>query len=161
MGSYVTSTSYSLILPGFLKSNTTASDAEGTSIFTRQVNNAEGIVNSAISSRYSISGFTAIPPILRKITEDIAVYNIIKSTGFRANDRNEYLDDFKDSMNLLNEIKGGTTKLTYTNGSLVGQLNTSRFLSNKSDYAPITNLDDQQNWKVDSDELDDIDNDRS
>lgn len=157
MGLYATTTSISLILPGFLKSNTTTSDSEGVNIFNKHITRAEAKVNSAISSRYSVEGFTSgsIPPLLTKLTEDIATYFVIRSTGYRANDRNEYLDDYKDAMETLEGLMKGNVKLTYTDGSAVAVNTTARFKSSTEDYTPIFGLDTQTSWKRDSDEIED------
>lgn len=154
MGVYVTSTAYYLMLPGFLKDNTSAStDSFGTAMFNRQVLNAESLINASISPYYSIGDFSAIPPLLRKLTEDISIYNIIKATGYRADDRNEYLDDFKSAIDLLDAINKGMTKLTYTDGSVVPVIVSTRFLSDKEGYTPIMGLDDQTAWERDPDEI--------
>lgn len=160
MGNYATKTSIYLMLPGFLKDNTSAStDSFGTLMFDRQILNAESLVNAAVAPNYSISDFTAIPPLLRKLTEDIAIYNVIKATGYRADDRNEYLDDFERAMDMLDSIRKGETKLTYTNGSDIPVLS-NKILCDKSDYTPIFNLDDPTSWEVDPDQLDDIESER-
>lgn len=156
MGSYVSTTSFSMMLPGFLKGNTTTSDTEGTAFMSRQVDLAEGKVNAAIASRYDITGFSAIPPLLSKLTEDIAIYNILKKSGYRANNRNEYTDDFRSAEETLKALTDGEMQLTYTNGSMVTSLASSRLLSNTKDYHDIFNLDDETNWDVDSTRLDDI-----
>ena len=154
MGVYVTSTAYYLMLPGFLKDNTSAStDTYGTSMINRQVLNAEGLVNATISPYYSIGDFTAIPPLLRKLTEDIAIYNVIKATGYRSDDRNEYLDDFKSAIDILDSISKGTTKLTYTDGSVVPVIASNRFLSSSKGYTPIFGIDDQYEWQRDKEEI--------
>ena len=155
MGSYATTTSISKILPGFLKGNTTTSDTAGMNIFSHQFDNAEAKINAAIASRYDISGFTAIPPLLTKLAEDIAVYRVIRSTGYRVDDKNEYLDDYKDAVNTLKQLMDGEAKLAYTDGSTVAVLSTNRFLSSTKDYTPVAGLDDQDQWKRDSDEVDD------
>lgn len=158
MGVYVTSTAYYLMLPGFLKDSTSAStDTFGTSMMSRQVLNAEGLVNASISPYYSIGDFTAIPPLLRKLTEDIAIYNVIKATGYRADDRNEYLDDYKNAIDMLDSISEGKLKLTYTDGSIVPINTNTRFLSDKEGYTPIFGLDNQQNWQRDEEEIEDQD----
>lgn len=154
MGVYVSSTAYYLMLPGFLKDQTSAStDTYGSAMIDRQVLNAEGLVNASISPYYSIGDFTAVPPLLRKITEDISIYNVIKATGYRSDDRNEYLDDFKSAIDLLDSINKGTTKLTYTDGSLVPVIVSSRFLSDTKGYTPIFGLDDQYKWQRDVNEI--------
>ena len=164
MGVYVTTTSIFVILPGFLKPgiNTVTSDTTGVDIFSRQIINAEAKVNAVIASKYNITLFssTAIPPLLRKLTEDIAVYNVISKTGYRADDRNEYMDDYKTANDTLGQIIDGKIGLTYTDGSSVAVLSSKRFLSDKTGYTPIFGLDNQKNWKRDEDEIDDQSNAR-
>jgi hypothetical protein len=80
---------------------------------------------------------------------------VIKATGYRADDRNEYLDDFKSAIDMLNDLKEGKVKLTYTDGSVVPVISSSRFLSDKDGYTPIFGLDDQQDWKRDDNEISD------
>lgn len=156
MGNYVTSTSYSLMLPGFLKGNTTTADAEGTNFITHQVELAEGKVNASIANRYDITAFTSIPPLLSKLTEDIAIYTILKKTGYRADKRNEYMDDFKIAEDTLKSLNKGEMHLTYTDGSAVTALANSRLLSDTLDYQNIMNLDDETNWDLDQTRIDDI-----
>lgn len=160
MGVYITSTSISLILPGYLKNNTTTSDTAGVNIFMRQVDNAESKVNSVIASRYDITGFTATPPLLTKLTEDIAVYGIIRASNYRADDRNEYMDDYEKAEDTLQKLINGEINLTYTNGSNVGVLSSNRFLSSSKDYTPVFGMDDAEDWKRDEDEVDDQSNAR-
>jgi phage gp36-like protein len=163
MGLYATTTSINLILPGFLKGNTTTSDTAGTNIFDHFITNAESKINSFIAARYDVQGFTSgsVPPLLRKLTEDIAVYNVIRSTGYRVDDKNEYLDDFKGAAETLDKLVKGELNLTYTDGSTVAVRSTTRFLSSTEGYTPIAGLDDHQNWKRDEDEIDDTSDARS
>lgn len=165
MGVYMTSTAIKVILPGFLKAgaDTATSDTTGLAIFARQVDNAESKVNSVIASRYDITTFssTAIPPLLRKLTEDIAVFLTIRNTGYRADKRNEYLDDYKTAIDTLERFIKGEVNLTYTDGSSVAVLSSSRFLSSSKDYTPIFGMDDPRLWKRDEDEKDDQSNARS
>jgi len=160
MGKYFSTTAISIVLPGFLKGNTTTSDTLGTELFARQIENAEGKIDSMISARYEITAFTAIPPLLRKLTENISVYNVMMKTGYRANDRNEYMDDFKDANETLDRIIKGHANLTYTDGSVVPTLRKQRIISDKKNYPPIFNLDDETNWDISDSQLSDIEAER-
>ncbi len=156
MGNYVSTTSFSLMLPGFLKGNTTSSDTEGTNFMSRQVDLAEGKVNSVIASRYDIAGFVSTPPLLIKLTEDIAIYCILKKSGYRANDRNEYTDDFKYANETLDKLMRGELSLTYSNGQLVEPMSSARFISDTKDYPTIFNLDDETSWDITRERAQDI-----
>lgn len=155
MGAYATTTSISLLLPGFLKGNTTSSDAEGTAVFNHHIDRAESKINAMISARYDITGFSSTPPLLAKLSEDVAVYSVIRATGIRANDRNEYMDDFQRAETTLNKLMKGEISLTYSNGDLVSVLSSKRFLSSTLDYTPIFGLDEETSWQRDEDEIDD------
>ena len=77
-------------------------------------------------------------------------------TGYRANDRNEYADDYKSAKDMLAMLAKGEIKLTDTAGSELPQIVSAKMHGNKSDYAPVFDMDDEQSWGVDSAELDDI-----
>lgn len=155
MGSYATTTSISEILPGFLASNTTTSDAFGTSFFSRKITDAEAKINSALANRYSLP-FSTVPPLCRSLAGDIAAYYAIRS-GFTSDglQRNAYLDDYKEAMETLKAIGEGKMALTYTDGSIVPVNASGRILSSTEGYSPIFALDDPDEWKRDQDEIDD------
>lgn len=154
MGLYATTTSISLILPGFLKSNTTSADTEGTAIFSAHIDRAEAKINAAVSSRYSLP-FSPIPPLLRSLAEDVASFYAIRGSLTQdGKQKNQYMQDFKDANEALKQILEGALKLTYTDGSLVPPLSTARFLSSHENYTPVFGLDDADQWKRDDDEVD-------
>ena len=161
MGSYATTTSISELIPNFLSGNTTSSDTAGTSIFSRHIDRAEGIVNGCVTARYSLPFITAttttnVPPILRTITEDLACYFALRGAYTQdGQNKNAYYTDYKTAMETLDGIKNGTVKLAYTDGSLVPTVSTNRFLSSTEGYTPVFGLDDPRVWKRDSDEIDD------
>lgn len=164
MGKYFSTSSISIVLPGFLKGDTTTSDTNGVAIFARAIENTEGYIDSVISRRYEVADFTttSIPPLLRMITENLSIYEVLKKTGYRANDRNAFLDDFKNAQDLLEKIAEGEINLAYTDGSLfpISSSEVSRLKSTTEDYHAITNLDDEQDWEVDKDQLDAIETER-
>lgn len=154
MGSYATTTSLSELIPNFLRQNTTTSDTAGTALFSRHIDRAESVVNSKVSRLYSLP-FTEVPPILRTITEDIACYYSLRGVYTQDGvDNNPHAKSYKDAMDMLDEIAEGTIKLADTSGSLVA-VKAARYLSDKSGYTPIAGLDDQDQWKRDSDEISD------
>lgn len=56
---------------------------------------------------------------------------------------------------MLEDIRDGKVKLTNTDGSTVPTASTNRFLSSTEDYTHVFGLDDPEEWKRDSDEVDD------
>jgi phage gp36-like protein len=154
MGSYATTTSLSELIPNFLRQNTTTSDANGTSMFSRHIDRAESVINSSVSRLYSLP-FANVPPILRTLTEDIACYYALRSAYTQDGaSKNPYVDAYKVAMDSLDDIAQGKIKLADTSGSLVA-VRTSRYLSDKEGYTPIFGLDDQNEWKRDSNEVSD------
>jgi phage gp36-like protein len=156
MGKYLSTTSISIVLPGFLKGDTTTSDTNGVAIFSQQIDNAEAKINAAIANRYDISDFTVVPPLLRLLTEELAIYQVLMRTGYRADDRNEYADDYKAAKDTLKALADGDIKLTDSSGEEIAQVISTKMLSDKKDYAPIFDLDKEECWAVDSKQLDDI-----
>jgi len=159
MGIYATTTSLSVLLPNALKHNTTTADSETVLIFSKQIDKAEAMVNAAVSRWYSLP-FTAnsIPPVVRSITEDIALFYLIRSVY--TNDggmRQDYLDDYKDALALLKKLETGSMYLVDTAGSIITR-NTSNFIKSNTDgYTPIFDVGTATGWDVDSDQLHDID----
>lgn len=161
MGNYATTTSISQILPGYLKSNTTTSDPDGTAIFSRFIDDAEAEINSALANRYSLP-FSPVPPLLRSLSGHIAAYYAIRG-GFSTEGRskNEYLSEYNHSMKVIQDLLEGKRKLTYTDGSLVPVNTSNRFMSSTENYTPIFGRDDPRKWERDQDEIDDTSDSRA
>lgn len=159
MGDYATTTSISLILPGFLKGDTTTVDLEGTSRFSKSVTRAESVINGLISRRYALpfivgTTTTNVPPILRTIAEDIACYYSMRKT-FNQDGKivNPYLAEYKSAMKLLESIAAGTAALSYTDGSEVPAQSSNLMKSTTRNFRPVFGLDDPPNWRRDPDEV--------
>ncbi len=161
MGLYATTTSISVLLPGFLRDNTTTTDAEGVRVFTKHIDRAEGVVNGYVGQRYSLP-FSTVPPLIRAITEDIAVYYAIRGAlNQDGKVKNVYLDDYKLAMTTLAEISKGSLALFDTSGAAVDALSNNRFLSSTEGYDPIFGNDNPPSWQRDADEIADTDARRS
>lgn len=165
MGLYATTTSISVLIPQVLSNNTTTSDSEATSVFSKQIDRAEAMINAAAAKWYDIAGFTSgsIPPALTQLTETLAVYNFLRAVYPQDGGvRQEYLDDYKAAMDEVERLKKGELFLVNTSGSLVGRRTANLIRSSTEDYeTPIFDLDDEKNWDVDSERLDDISDNRA
>jgi len=156
MGTYATTTSISILLPYVLKGNTTTTDTIGAANFSHHIDRAEGLVNGYITARYSLP-FSVVPPIIRTISEDIACYYFIRSTYPQDGERkNEYADSFKLAIGQLEAIRDGKTPLSATNGSLIPQITSGKFISSTQNYAPTFNEDSPDDWDIDPDKDSDI-----
>ena len=159
MGLYATTTSFPSLIPNLLAGNSTA-DSAGVDALSAHITRAESIVNSYLSARYSIP-FTVVPPIVRTLSEDIASYFHIRGVSVQDGQRdNPWYTSYKLAIDMLEDIKDGKTQLSLTDGSAVGPVSTSRFLSSTDGYSQTFNLDTPDNWGVDSDRLDDIEDGR-
>ena len=153
MGLYATTTSLSELMPGALQGDTTTSDAKGTNIWSRHVDRAEGIINSALVARYTLP-FATIPPLVRLMAEDIACWYWIRGVGVQdASIKNEMLAPYEQAFDDLTAISKGEKKLAATDGSLIAT-NPARFLSSATGFTPIFGLDNPRAWKRDQDEVD-------
>lgn len=160
MGTYATTSSFTNLLPYLLKGNST-SDSTGVAILSAQITRAESIVNSYVSARYSLP-FSVVPPIIRTLSEDLTSCFTIRGSYVQDGQReNKYDEAFcKQAYAILEGIKKGEIPLTLTDGSLVSTKTTTRILSSTENFAPTFNLDDPDNWEVDSDRLDEIEGGR-
>lgn len=162
MGDYATTTSISELMPRFLSGNTTTSDAALTAVFSRAIDRAESLVKAYAGVRYDVSGFrvgtttTNVPPILRTYAEDIACYYAARAAYAQdGNLKQEYLPDYEQAKEELALVRDGKTGLVYTDGSSV-PVRTGRYLSSTEGYQPVFDMDDEESWEVDPDQLDDI-----
>jgi phage gp36-like protein len=155
MGIYATVTSFSNLIPFGLKGNTSASDDIGVAILSKQIERAEGVINSYLSARYDLP-FENVPPMVRALSEDLASAFWIKATYVQDGERaNEYWKDFGDpTLKHLDEIRLGKCGLSYTDGSEVSPNTLKRMQSNRSGYRAIFNLDTADAWFVDPELLD-------
>ncbi len=160
MGNYATTTSIPYVLVNFLKGNAIVSDAFGATLCAHHIANAEAVVNSHLAVRYSMP-FTTIPPDVRRLSEQIAAYNIIKSSTYQdVKQKNPYLDEFETAFDQLKMYSNGDIPLTYTDGSLVPTLSNNLFLSSTDNYTQIFGRDDATAWDRDEDEIEDTENAR-
>jgi phage gp36-like protein len=152
MGVYATTTSLSVLLVNFLKTNTTTADTFGTSLFEKAITKSEAQVNAALASRYSMP-FATVPPLVTDMAERLACYHALLSSNTQDGDgKNVYLDEFKTVFADLKAIVAGELKLTYTDGSIVPVNTSTRFLTS-TPYTPIFGLDEATAWARDEDEI--------
>lgn len=155
MGIYATTTTLTLLLPNFLRDNTTTTDREGTSIFGLHIDRAESVVNARVAQRYELP-FSVVPPLIRTITQDIAAWMAIRGTlNQDGKVKNVYLDSYEKAMDLLEEVVKGSVTLVDTNGTALDTIAEDRFKSSTINYSPIFGMDDAASWQRDADEIED------
>ena len=160
MGIYATTTSLQTLMVG------TTFDTATTALCTLLITDSENEINKYLSKRYDLGAFntsTSIPPLVtslcQKLTEGY-MYHRLSRGGKEWRDRGKELVD--DAISNLEKISSYKLDLVNTAGSaLIDFSNTAyRCLSNTDTYTPTFNDDDELNWKVDQDKLDDISEER-
>lgn len=143
---------------------------------SKAIEQAESEVNKYLSKRYDLSSSTfqtstSIPPLVRSLTERLAEANLWEflSRGGAGKEslerakaiKSAVIGTKKDPGNLM-QIANFEVDLVSTTGSLIPNLtaNSSRILCNTSDYTETFAEDDELNWAVDSDKLEDIASER-
>ena len=169
MGRYATTTSFTDLLPFYLRANTSTSDTAAVNLISAQIDRAEQMVDSFLVARFNVAAWTTtsasganVPPMVRTLSEDLASWRVIRGAYVKDGEiENKTLKDFEDAKELLKSIASGELGLAYTDGTLVAPLSTQRYLSDNKDFAPIFNLDEPEAWAVDPDRLDSITADRT
>jgi hypothetical protein len=159
MGLYATTTSLETIMVG------TTFDTATTALATKLITHAETEVNKYISKRYDVSGFTStsMPPLLTSLTETLAegyMYQRMARGGKDGLAHGKALIDM--ALANLEKIASRELDLLSSAGTPVSEFASSSYqvLSSTSDYSPTFNEDSPLDWEVDSDKLDDTEDDR-
>lgn len=153
-------------MPYFLSGNSSGSDSFGNDVWSAAADRAEGYINATIVARYDPSTWTstgspAIPPLIRKINEDLACLYAIRSSITQDSQlKNANLAEWEKAEQSLFDIRDGKIKLAYTDGSLVSTRSSSRFVSSSSGYNKIFGTDSEVNWSSGDNEQDAIEDDR-
>ena len=161
MGRYVTATSISVIMPGFLVGNTTTSDTAGVDVFSNAADMAEGELNALLVVDYDPSSWTTtgnpgIPPMVRAAAQDLTCYRALRASGAQdAQLKNLHLETYKPVLEFLQNLRDGKIALAFTDGSLVGKRTAQTYQSSTEGYTEIFGLDTDTAWKRDANESDD------
>jgi len=144
----------------------TTFDSLTTSLATELITDAENEINKYISKRYDVSVFstsTAVPPLLKSLCNQLAVgymYKNMSRGGSDADERGQkYIDQVIKNLELIRDYKAD---LINTAGSVIADMSNTayRVLGGTENYTPTFNEDDELNWVIDADKLDDIETER-
>lgn len=164
MGLYATTTSIQTLM---INVNF---DLLTTDLCSKLITHAENEVNKYLSRRYDLSSntfqtTTGIPPLVTSLTERLTEGYMWKSlsrggTNKESLARGESLEKaVLDNLKLIADYKGD---LFATSGSIISDMSNTayRVLSNTEGYTDTFAEDNELNWAVDPDKLDDISNER-
>lgn len=160
MGLYCTSTSLQTLMIG------TTFDSITTALASKMITHAENEINKYLSKRYDLTSFstsTSIPPLVTSLAETLSegyMYQRMSRGGKDSMARGKELID--QAINNLKLIADYKLDLVGSSGSPIDDMpNTAyRVLCNTKDYSTTFNEDDELEWAVDQDKLDDIESDR-
>lgn len=160
MGTYCTTTSLETLMVG------TTFDSLTTALASKCVDFAESEANKYLGKRYNIASWDSAgstPPMVRTLCEWLGMgytYISMDRGKDRVDKRGEkFIELAKENLKDIAEYKAD---LFDTSGSLVTDISTTsiRILSNTDSYTNTFDEDNPLNWAVDSDKLDDIDDER-
>ena len=152
---YASSTSILLIVPGLVNQTSV------TGVIDRHISRADALIDAKISKRYS-TPLSPTPPLLGALSEDIVVYYTFRSFYTQDNtNRTEYFEELKDkALSTLDEIRDGKIDLVNTAGSLIAERTSESTIgildSTTKDYQTFFDVDDELDWKFDTDLTDSI-----
>jgi len=143
-------------------------DTATTSLAAEMITDAEAEVNKYLSKRYDLSSnyfqtSTSTPPVVRMLTTRLATAMMWEAMSRGSKESLARAAQIqKHIIGNLESIRDYKVDLVDTAGSVISDMsNTSyRVLSNTTNYAPTFNEDDELDWAVDSDKLDDIASER-
>lgn len=158
---YSSISSILLILPGLPQTTSVAGYSETAAAVNRHITRADALIDSKIGKRYPVP-ISPTPPLLGALSEDIVVYYSYRSFYTQDNtNRTDYFDELRDNaFKTLDEIRDGKIDIVDSTGALIAERTSESSIgildSTNKDYQPFFDVDDEFNWKFDSDLLDDL-----
>lgn len=122
---------------------------------------AESIVDSYCSSRYVVP-FTTVPGIVQGITEDICCWRLYLdafAAGIHLGNADKIEKRYDMAMEMLADIRAGKLSISGDGADLQPTAKRPMW-SNLDGKVPVFNMDHETKWGVDSNELDDVEDDR-
>lgn len=156
---YASLSSILLIVPGLPQTTTAAGYSLTSAVVGRHISRADALIDSKITRRYE-TPISPTPPLLGALSEDLTSAYSYRSFYTQDNhNKGDYYDQLiAEAMKTLDDIRDGKMDLTDANGDPIGERTqeaTSGILdSTTKDYQPFFDVDDELNWKFDSDLLD-------
>jgi phage gp36-like protein len=162
LAKYSTTTSLEILLVGV------TFDTATTSLVSQCITDAENEVDKYLSKRYDMADYmamslTALPPLLKTLTNQIAMGYYYQNSARGGKDSLDFGDKIiKRATENLILIQERKADLLNVNMEPVAEASTAgyKMVSNTTNYTPTFNVDDPLKWKQDQDQLDDADTER-
>lgn len=158
MSRYSTITSIFLHLPGLDQNNSNTSD-----IINKHVNNVAGKIDSYVSQKYDVTGWTSAsstPEIIKGISDALSSKRVMMSLFIQdGQNKNAWIKELaKEALEDLHKIADGELVITLNGDE---EPTDSEVKSNRENFTPVFAMDDPLNQDVDPDLLDEINSERT
>ncbi len=155
--SYSTNTSIYILLTGLTQNSST------TDVINQQITRIKGKIDSYVSSRYSVTGWTTVastPQIIQDISDRLVAKRTMMSLWTRDGQNvNEWVNELaEEALEDLKRISKGEILVTIDGSEESTNLDVS---STRKDFTPVFDVDNVLNQQVDPDLIDEIDSERS
>jgi hypothetical protein len=129
------------------------------------ITDAENEIRKRLSKAYDVSGwstYAATPPAVQTICKWLALGYLYEATARGSKEGYARADRYlKKAYSNIDDLLKGNAELVDSSGDVIEISDDAMpILSNTTDYAQTFNVDNQLNWEVDPDKLDDIDDGR-
>jgi hypothetical protein len=159
MGSYISTSS--IYNDRFSRITSTVIPSSQLSIY---ITDAEAMINGYIAKQYTVADIiTANPPLIQSVAKELTIVNVLKDNYTADNQNfNEWLQRKEEKVyETLDKIANDEIRLVSSaNASLLPAININMGSSTKNKPL-IMNIDDEYDWRVPQNLLDDIDSERS
>lgn len=153
---YATVTDLKRIIPNIEQSTEFDTDSEIEAF----ISEAEELVNSMLSVRYTVPFTGTIPPIITYITVRITAYNMLKTeyTEDGVNINQWVIEYYNKAMKIIDRIIERKMKLVDGSGADLAEVTAIK--THRGNFTPISDIDDELDHKVDGDLTDEINSER-
>lgn len=158
MGLFATTTSLAVNMLGY------NFDTATTALATKKITDAENEIKKYLSKRYSFASapfttYAAMPPLIISLCEKLAegyMYRSNSRGGKESLTRGKEL--ITEALENLKMIRDYKSDLLNASDGVVSEITNTAYAvkCNTSNYSETFNEDDEKNWAIDSDKLDDI-----
>jgi len=155
---YSSLTAILTIVPGLPQTTSSNQYSTTSAIVGKHITRSDALINGMLAKRYPVP-ISPTPPLLSKLSEDIAAYYTYRSSYTQDNhNKLEYFEELKeDAFSELKLIREGDVDLIDTAGGLIAErtadLENSIVDSTDADFAPYFDIDDPLDWKFDPDAI--------
>jgi len=122
---------------------------------------ADSFIDGKIASIYALP-FTITPPLITTISTYLSAYGVAMALFTRdGQNTNDWVLQLRtDAYELLKDLIEGKLQLVSSSGALISKA-VDNYYSNNKDYQPVFDMDKDIDWKIDSNLLENIADERN